>query len=88
MVVFATRGPGPGYRVGITASRRVGPAVVRNRCRRRVRELARLWLGGRTAPVDLVVNVRRGLGEAPWSDLCLEFERCLRSAHRRLGLRW
>jgi len=88
LVLFAARGPGPGYRVGITASRRVGRAVVRNRCKRRVRELVRLRLAGQATPLDVVVNVRRGLEEAPWNDLCAEFERCLRTARGRLGLRW
>lgn len=57
-------------RLGITASRKVGSAVVRTRCRRRIRELFRLnseALSG--LGVDLVVNVRRGCESVPWPEL-------------------
>ena len=91
MVLFGLaaqeRGPGRS-RVGITASRKVGGAVVRNRCRRRFRELFRLYFsdsGG--APVDLVMNARRGCAEAEWSDLRREFQRCLKIIRGQLGSR-
>lgn len=41
MFVLPQRTPGPA-RLGVTVSRRVGGAVVRNRVRRRVREVFRL----------------------------------------------
>ena len=40
LVVFALPGEGEVCRLGITATRKIGGAVVRNRARRRVRELA------------------------------------------------
>jgi ribonuclease P protein component len=48
-------------RLGITASRRVGNAVVRNRAKRVVREAFRATRSLWPAPFDLVVIVRRPL---------------------------
>ena len=88
MVVFALErhGAGPdGPRLGVTASRRVGNAVVRARSKRRIRELFRTHvgaIGGRN--VDLVVNARRGLAAAPWPELELEFRRTVKRLEDRL----
>jgi ribonuclease P protein component len=52
----------PRPRLGVTVSRRVGKAVVRNRVKRAVREWfrrSREWLGGR---LDVVVIARPGAG--------------------------
>ena len=87
-MVFACAGDGEVCRLGITATRKIGGAVVRNRARRRVRELVRThrellsgWHG------DLVVNVRQGCAEVAWSELVEDFARCLtklrRGAHPR-----
>ncbi len=85
-MVFALAREGAELRLGITATRRVGGAVVRNRCRRRVRELARRHLDA-LAPrgADIVVNVRLGLAQAPWHELEEDFLRCLTAAGRRLS---
>ena len=62
-----------GARIGITATRKIGNAVQRNRARRLVREAFRKnkWL----APngVDIVINVKRPLVEARYCDLEVEF---------------
>lgn len=54
----AARDAAGGTRLGITASRRVGNAVVRNRVKRRVREWFRRLGAERTRPVDWVVIAR------------------------------
>ncbi|MCR9094487.1 MAG: ribonuclease P protein component [bacterium] len=59
---------GSGSRLGITISRKVGNAVVRNRFKRRVREWFRAHRDELGADLDLVVIARRpagrmGLGE-------------------------
>jgi len=53
--------PGPTARLGITVTRKIGGAVIRNRIKRSVREaFRRVRLG--LPPVDLVVIARRGCG--------------------------
>jgi ribonuclease P protein component len=60
-------------RLGITASRRVGNAVVRSRAKRLIREAFRatraLWPPG----IDLVVIVKRATGESKLDSVIAEF---------------
>lgn len=87
LVVFAApRRPGEfPSRLGITATRKLGGAVVRARCKRRVREVFRLDFEEGTVPVDVVVNPRRSCADAPWEQLRQDFLNCLKSARSRLG---
>jgi len=87
VVVFVAEGRGPTSRYGITVTKRVGKAVVRNRARRRLRELLRGWDPVHWPRFDLVVNVRRGCAEAPWLELSEDVLQCLvKAARRRWGL--
>lgn len=87
VVVFA-HARAEGWRLGITATRRTGGAVVRNRARRRIRELARRHTCELAAlGADVVVNVRQGCSEAPWAELEKDFVECLTRLRRRLGRR-
>lgn len=57
-------------RLGITATRKVGPAVVRNRLKRRVREIYRRWNRRFDLPaVDLVVHLKPVAAEAGFGEL-------------------
>jgi ribonuclease P protein component len=57
-------------RVGFTATRRVGGAVVRNRAKRRMREAARVTLPGLAkAGCDYVLIARGGVVTRPWPRL-------------------
>jgi ribonuclease P protein component len=48
-----------GPRMGITASRKVGKAVLRQRLKRRIREVYRRWPGRGALPaVDVVVHLK------------------------------
>ena len=60
-------------RIGITATRKIGNSVERNRARRLVREAFRKnkWLVPNG--VDIVINVRRSLVEAGYADFESEF---------------
>jgi ribonuclease P protein component len=71
VVVFARPAQGEG-RLGITATRKVGGAVVRNRARRRVREVYRRWRAAGpagAAGVEVVVNVTARAARAPYGTL-------------------
>lgn len=58
------------FRAGFTASRKVGGAVVRNRCKRRMRSLAREILSEMGLPgVDYVFIARRSTAFISWNDL-------------------
>ena len=84
LVLFVMQAEDRAGGFGVTASRRVGGAVVRARCKRRLRELYRLHryeLGGHA--YEVVANARSGCAEAPWRDLEREFLRCLRQGMRR-----
>ena len=57
-------------RVGFTATRRIGGAVVRNRAKRRLREAARMTLPGLAKPgCDYVLIARGGVATRPWPRL-------------------
>ena len=74
--LFYLRGAGDGHRLGLTVPRQVGGAVVRNRVKRRLREIFRLnrsVLGDN--PLDLVINVYPPGGQAASVELRAEFLR-------------
>ena len=66
------------YRVGFTASKRVGNAVIRNRCKRRMRAMARQLLPSLgLANVDYVFIAKRSLVTAKWSDFISQAEQAI-----------
>jgi ribonuclease P protein component len=69
----------PIMRLGLTVSKKVGNAVVRNRMRRRFRELARAILPQAGIPgADHVLIGRAGGIERPFAELGAELEKALR----------
>ena len=79
MVVFcqARRDEAP-WRLGLTVTRKVGNAVVRNRLRRRVREFFRRHGGGLPIGWDFVVNVKGAAVQATWVELAHDLGQVLR----------
>jgi ribonuclease P protein component len=76
-------GPGPLIRVGFTASRKVGPAVTRNRAKRRLRAAADAVLAQRGRPgTDYVLIARAGTAERPYRALVADLESALRRVDR------
>jgi ribonuclease P protein component len=75
---------GEAVRVGFTASRKVGNAVVRNRAKRRLRAVAAEVLArhGRKG-TDYVLIARAGAGERPYAELVGDLEAALRRIDRR-----
>lgn len=56
-------------RIGVTSSRGMSPAVVRNRAKRRLREALRPLVEQLASGWDIVFVARRPLLEANWEDL-------------------
>jgi len=68
--------PGAEIRLGITASRKVGNAVVRHRLKRRVREIFRSWSGRwERGGIDVVVHLKPAAAESEFGGLREELER-------------
>ncbi|MDA2930310.1 ribonuclease P protein component [Acidobacteria bacterium AH-259-O06] len=68
----------PYHRLGITASRKVGKAVVRNRIKRRVREIFRANKPAISPPCDLVVNIKRSAADVSYQEIKRDFLRAIR----------
>lgn len=68
-------------RLGLSVSKKVGNAVVRNGVKRRLREIFRSHLPGLRGERDFVISARPSAAGATYQDLEREFERAL----KRLG---
>ena len=73
----------PNNRIGFTVSNKVGKAVVRNRIRRRLREIYRLHEEEFSNGYDMVIVARMRAADADYHRLERDFLRCA----DRLGLR-
>ena len=82
MVVYCRRSPTRIGRVGYTVSVKLGHAVVRNRVRRRLREIYRLHRSALKADMDIVIVARTRCVGADYRKL----ESAFLDACRRLGL--
>ncbi|MBB84698.1 MAG: ribonuclease P protein component [Deltaproteobacteria bacterium] len=72
-------------RLGITVSRKVGNAVVRNRFKRRIRAWFRANREELAAPVDLVVIARSPAGKLSLAELDLRLRELLKLAPLEVG---
>lgn len=84
---FTIKNDGATPRVGITVTRKIGNAVVRNRCKRRLREVVRRYFaatsteGARMVGYDLVINVKASLIEAEFKQIEEAFARMMMKIH-------
>ena len=69
--LFVLETTGSQVRLGITVTKKIGPAVVRNRCKRRLREAARRASLPLPAGIgcDIVINARSAMIKAHLNDL-------------------
>ena len=66
VVVYCRKNGRDHNRLGVTVSTKLGTAVVRNRARRRLREVYRLYLPQISAGYDLVLVARNRAFDAPF----------------------
>jgi ribonuclease P protein component len=76
---FILRNDGGGQRYGITVTRKIGGAVVRNRCKRRLREVIRKYepQDSRLGGFDMVINVKAEMAEAEFKQLQEAYSRVM-----------
>jgi ribonuclease P protein component len=85
-VFYFHRADEAGWRVGFTVSRALGGAVERNRMKRRLRESVRQCWPKAILPMDVVVNPKKSLLKADFSDLVAELRRAFEvMAQKRAG---
>ena len=83
-VLFGLPGGTKKSRLGITATKKFGHAVARNRIKRVVREVFRKNRGLAASPIDVVVNVKMGAGEQSYDRLEADYASRFRELSRRL----
>jgi ribonuclease P protein component len=86
MTLFVVPNDGSRMRLGVSATRKLGPATDRNRAKRLTREIFRrhkIEPGGPSRPaLDVVVVPRREMLDAPFASLEADFVAAL-ADHRR-----
>lgn len=81
-VVYSFRRPEEGTpRVGISISRKIGKAVVRNRIKRRIKEVLRHWMSEIQSEVDIVIIVRNPVVTMNYQQIQSSLRHVFRKAH-------
>ena len=86
LVIQAVSSDDTGWRVGLTASKKIGNAVKRNRARRRMRALAQNYLSPIAEPgTDYVLIARRDTVTANWEELAQGLQKAIHYLHRKIA---
>jgi len=80
--VFLRANELPESRFGVSIKKALGGAVVRNRIRRRLREIVRCHRSEIPAGWDIVIHPRSAVDKAPFAELTEELLRLLESAEQ------
>jgi ribonuclease P protein component len=81
--VFVLRTGSLEPRLGLTVTKKIGDAVVRNRCKRRLREIVRHYFNERRSTfagdigIDLVINARSSLPNTEYGQVEEAFSRLM-----------
>ena len=78
MVLYCRKNRLGRNRLGLVSSTKLGHAVVRNRCRRRLREVYRLEKPQLKTGYDIILVARSRTDTAPWPELQKQFRRLCR----------
>ena len=84
-VFYMQRAAGEGFRVGLTVGRVLGGAVDRNRIRRRLREAIRQRMPQSQAAIDLVINPKKSLRTADFSEVLRDVARAFAVVQQKAG---
>ena len=86
LVIQAVSHESDEWRIGLTATKKIGNAVTRNRARRRMRALAREHLSRLAKPgMDYVLIARHDTATANWQEMGLGLEKAVRYLHRAIA---
>ena len=86
LVIQAIENEGSQWRIGLTATKKIGNAVTRNRARRRMRALARCYLVPLARPgTDYVLIARHDTVNADWQDMAKGLQKAIRYLHRSIN---
>ena len=86
LVIQAVENEGSQWRIGLTATKKIGNAVTRNRARRRMRALARGYLVPLAQPgTDYVLIARHDTVSADWQDMAKGLQKAIRYLHRSIN---
>jgi len=86
-VFYLGRAEGEALRVGYTVGRVLGGAVDRNRMKRRLRESVRLTRPVAGVAADVIINPKKSLRTAEFSDLLTEVSRAFEVITQKLAER-
>ena len=86
LVIQAIQNETSQWRIGLTATKKIGNAVTRNRARRRMRALARSYLGPLAQPgTDYVLIARHDTVNADWQDMAKGLQKAIRYLNRSIN---
>ena len=86
LVIQANENKASQWRIGLTATKKIGNAVTRNRARRRMRALARGYLVPLAQPgTDYVLIARHDTVSADWQDMAKGLQKAIRYLHRSIN---